>query len=125
MAKITVVTYVHQAHQCWIPFWAEQISQQTLRNFRVLFIAHNWSDDITPESCEKNHQKFHELAKPHWKKLARGLKFISHNGPPVIGDVIDVAVSNVKTEYMAHWDIDDPIHPNRLQLQHDFLVANS
>jgi hypothetical protein len=119
--KITVVTYVHEAHKQWIPFWAEQISKQTLENFRILFIAHNWCDSLTTESATSNYNEFHNLVDG---KLSRAITFMSYNGPPVIGDVIDFATRNVKTEFMAHWDIDDPIHPDRLQLQHDFLAAN-
>jgi hypothetical protein len=42
----------------------------------------------------------------------------------VIGDVIDFAAAQVKTEFMAHWDVDDIIHPERLLLQSQFLDAN-
>jgi len=49
MTKLTVVSYCHEAHRKWIPFWAEQLQKQTFRDFDIVFVAHNWEWD-TPES---------------------------------------------------------------------------
>ena len=115
MTKITVVSYCHEAHRPWIPFWAEQLQKQTFRDFNIIFIAHNWKIDLAEWnkgiSC---------LEDDLWDRVS----FYEHEGPPVIGDVIDFAASKVETEFMAHHDLDDIIHHERLRLQHDHLVAN-
>ena len=124
MTKVTLVSYCHEAHKPWIPFWAEQVTKQTLKDFRVLFIAHNWGEKNgipSREKYEKNYREFQELV---GDRMDRGLTFMSHWGPPVIGDVIDFAAKAVRTEFMAHHDLDDVIHPERLRLQIEFLDAN-
>lgn len=121
MVGLTVISYCHEAHKSWIPFWAEQLNKQEFRDFRILFIAHNWCETITTTTATSNYNEFHDLV---GGRLTQGVKFMSHNGPPVIGDVIDFAASKVKTEFMAHHDLDDIIHPQRLALQSAFLDAN-
>lgn len=121
MSKITVVSYCHKAHKNWIPFWADQIDRQVFQNFRVMFVAHNWCDEITTETAMSNYNEFQGLV---GNRLNRRLTFYSHNGPPVIGDVIDFAADHVETEFMAHHDLDDVIHPDRLRLQSEFLDAH-
>jgi len=110
MSKITVVTYCHEAHIPWIPHWLEQIQKQEFQDFKVLFVAHNW--------------KASSLNGPHiqiTQELGDRVKFVEYLSEPVIGAVIDHGCSLVDTEYFAHWDIDDLMHPSRLRLQHEFL----
>ena len=126
MSKITVVTYVHEAHKPWIPFWAEQISKQTLGDFDVLFIAHNWGTHSLVQEWT-NYNEFSDMLKdsPIWTQGAKpDVRFESYWSAPVIGEVIDEGCRMIETEYFAHWDVDDPMHPERLRLQHEFLVAN-
>jgi hypothetical protein len=119
-AKITVTSYCHEAHKCWIPFWAEQLNKQEFRDFDILFICHNWTGIQWSEGVE--------LMKIMDEKLDDDLRdrfqWRWHESPPVIGDVIDFAASQVKTEFMAHHDLDDIIHPKRLLLQSRFLDVN-
>jgi len=124
MTKITVVTYVHEAHKKWIPFWAEQIGQQEFQDFEILFIAHNWGQE-SKDQAMSNLEYFTEVVNgcaifdlPHL------VRFESYWSAPVIGEVIDEGCRLVETEYFAHWDIDDIIHPKRLLLQSQFLDAN-
>lgn len=115
MPKITVVTYCHEKHKKWIPFWISQLEKQTFRDFNILFIMHNWR--ATP--LEWNNW-LSPLSDDLWDNLAS----LNHDGPPVIGDVINFALKNVDTEYFAHWDVDDWIHPDRLKLQAAYLDAH-
>lgn len=122
--KITVVTYVHEAHKPWIPFWAEQVSKQEFKDFRVLFIAHNWSGQPDEQELE-----FRTMLDKHefydfWQGIKGQKRFMTYESPPVIGDVIDEGCRSIETEFFAHWDVDDIIHPKRLQLQHDYLDAH-
>jgi len=114
MNKITVISYCHQAHECWIPHWIEQLEQQTFQDFDIVFVFHNWSG--TPA----------QTVPPLVIKQVFGdrVRLFEHSGPPVIGDVIDFAASQVKTRYLAHFDLDDIIHPERLRLQSEFLDEN-
>lgn len=124
MSKITVVTYVHAAHKSWIGFWAEQISQQEFKNFDILFIAHNWGNE-SHNQMSSNLDEFSELLRnsPIWN-MPNLVRFESYWSPPVIGEVINEACHLVETEYFAHWDVDDIIHPKRLLLQSQFLDAH-
>lgn len=110
MSKITVVTYCHEKHKKWIPFWLEQIQKQSTQDFKILFVMHNWPD----EDVEFYTYQMECV-------LGDRLDLHQHNGPPIIGDVIDYAARNIKTEFMAHWDVDDWIHPDRLKLQIAYL----
>ncbi len=112
MAKITVVTYCHEKHKKWIPFWISQLEKQTFRDFDILFVAHNWKID----SLEMN-TWMSPLSDDLWDRFC----FIEHSGPAVIGDVINFALDKVETEYFAHWDVDDWIHPDRMLLQSEYL----
>jgi len=119
-SKITVVTYVHEAHKPWIPFWMQQVNQQTFRDFNLMFICHNWNTDVIENVRYVTHK-----AKEHLDEdLRKRLEVRSFDSAPVIGEVIDFGCARIDTEFFAHWDIDDPMHPERLQLQQDFLVAN-
>lgn len=115
MTKITVVTYVHEKHKKWIPFWISQLEKQTFRDFNILFIAHNWKLDAVEYNTWLD-----GLSDDLWDNFAS----LEHTGPPVIGDVINFALKHVDTEYFAHWDVDDWIHPERMRLQAEFLDAN-
>lgn len=119
MSKITIVSYCHEAHRKWIPFWAKQLQKQTFRDFNIIFVAHNWKWDSSEKVVEWN-EAISEMDDDLWNRVAT----YEYQSPPVIGDVIDFAASKVETEFMAHHDLDDIIHPQRLQLQHDHLVAN-
>lgn len=110
MPKLTVVSYCHRAHQKWIPFWIGQLQQQSTQDFKILFVMHNWPDEDVQFYADPMEDAFGDRLEIH-----------QHNGPPVIGDVIDYAARNVKTEFMAHWDVDDIIHPDRLRIQERFL----
>jgi len=129
--KITVVTYCHEKHKKWIPFWISQLEKQTFRDFNILFIAHNWKFDFTEYQCWLDgHTKNEDgtltlhtgtyLGEDLWDNFAS----LEHSGPPVIGDVINFALKHVDTEYFAHWDVDDWIHPDRLKLQAEYLEAH-
>ena len=111
--RITVVSYCHEAHEPWIPFWIEQISAQDTTAFHLIFIFHNWKDK--------------EKLKASKKLLddAFGFRIMlyEYESEPVIGEVIDFACSKVETEFFAHWDVDDPMHPSRIRLQDEFLSA--
>lgn len=122
--KITVVSYCHEAHKPWIASWAEEISKQTLRDFDVLFIAHNWGEQSTNQVID-NVQFVTEVTSKHMDQdLRKRLRVGSYWSPPVIGDVIDEGCRRIDTEFFAHWDVDDVIHPDRLRLQVEFLDAN-
>lgn len=120
MAKITVVSYCHEMHKCWIPFWAEQINKQKFRDFDILFICHNWEGIQWSEGIGLG-KIWNEYLDDD---LRDRVQWRWYESPPVIGDVIDYACTQVKTEFFAHWDLDDIIHPERLKLQHSYLVAN-
>lgn len=117
--KITVVSYCHEAHRKWIPFWAQQLQKQTYRDFEVIFVAHNWKWDTTESMVEWN-ESIACLDDDIWDRITT----YEYASPPVIGDVIDFAAGKVETEFMAHHDLDDIIHPERLLLQSEFLDAN-
>ena len=118
--KLTVVSYCHEAHKPWIPFWAQQINKQGFRNFRIMFICHNWKTDVI-----ENVRHVISVAQEHMDEdLRKCLEVRSFDSAPVIGEVIDWGCARVETEFFAHWDVDDVIHPKRLQLQSDFLDAN-
>lgn len=114
MNNITVVSYCHMAHRSWIPFWIQQLQKQTMQDFDVVFVAHNWAGTSSLQGPSiAIREAFGDRA-----------RFFDHCGPPVIGDVIDFAADKVATEFMAHHDLDDIIHPKRLLLQSQFLDAN-
>jgi hypothetical protein len=115
MPKITVVTYVHAAHRKWIPFWISQLENQIFRDFKILFVAHNWKLDPLEYNTWLS-----PLSDDLWDNFAS----LEHTGPPVIGDVINFALKHVDTEYFAHWDVDDWINPWRLELQSAYLDAH-
>tara|TARA_R110002096_G_scaffold154433_1_gene318525 strand:+ start:151 stop:870 length:720 start_codon:yes stop_codon:yes gene_type:complete len=119
VGKITVVSYCHEAHKKWIPFWADQLQKQTFRDFDIIFVAHNWKWDSSKEIAEWN-KNISRMDDDLWSRIAT----YEYQSPPVIGDVIDFAASKVETEFMAHMDLDDIIHPDRLRLQSEFLDAN-
>jgi hypothetical protein len=122
--KITVVSYCHEAHKSWIPFWAEQLSKQTFRDFNVLFIAHNWGEQSTNQVIENFRMVMAITSKHLDQDLRKRLRVRSYWSPPVIGDVIDFGCRRIETEFFAHWDVDDIIHPERLRLQSEFLDAH-
>jgi hypothetical protein len=107
---ITVVTYCHERHYKWIPFWVSQLNQQIFKNFKVLFIMHNWTDQLHIDTAKNDIAKLSN-------ELLGDVKILQHNSKPIIGDVINFAIHNIDTEYLAHWDVDDPVHPMRLVLQ--------
>lgn len=119
MTKITVVSYCHEAHRRWIPFWAEQLEKQIFRDFNIVFVAHNWEWDTSEKLLEWN-KALSCLSDDLWGRV----ESYSFKSKPVIGDVIDFAASKVETEFMAHHDLDDVIHPERLALQSAFLDAH-
>jgi len=116
MSKITVVSYCHTAHATWIPFWCEQIKKQIWKDFKILFIRHNWQDSGREDAAQL-------VINQH---LADDfdVRIISYASAPVIGDVIDHGCSQIDTEYFAHWDVDDIIHSERMRLQSEYLDAH-
>ncbi len=127
MNKITVVSYCHEAHKKWIPFWVEQISKQEFKDFNVLFIAHNWGEQSTEQIYQNSHYVIDTVLDTVGLSSFlnhRNLRVHSYWSPPVIGDVIDHGCKLVDTEFFAHWDVDDIIHPKRLLLQSEFLDAH-
>lgn len=119
MPKITVISYCHEAHRRWIPFWAQQLEKQTFRDFDVVFIAHNWEWDTADKIREWN-EGIACLSDDIWDRVTT----YTFKSKPVIGEVIDFAARQVQTEFLAHHDLDDVIHPERLRLQSDFLDAH-
>lgn len=111
MPKITVVTYCHEKHSKWIPFWISQVQKQSFQDFNILFVFHNW----------KGTSGMSGPAISMRQAFGDRVKCLDHCGPPVIGDVINFAVNKVETEYFAHWDVDDWIHPDRMKLQAEYL----
>jgi len=127
MADLTVVSYCHQAHKQWIPFWAEQVSKQEFRDFKVIFIAHNWDEESTEQMCQNSYDVIEavlDAVGPSDILNHKNLRVHSYWSPPVIGDVIDYGCRVINTEFFAHWDVDDIIHPKRLLLQSDYLDAH-
>ena len=116
MSKITVVSYCHDAHSNWIKFWCEQIKKQTWKDFKILFIRHNWEDLAKATAARLVIEE--QLADEF------DVRVISYQSPPVIGEVIDYGCEQIDTEFFAHWDVDDVIHPERLRLQNEFLDAH-
>lgn len=124
MSKLTLVSYCHEAHKGWLKHWAQQVNAQTFRDFEILFIPHNWGEE-TPTQSSINAMFIWDIIDQELDKdLLLKTKIVNHWSPPVIGDVIDFAASCVKTEYMAHWDVDDILHSQRLQLQHEHLITH-
>jgi len=119
MTKLTVVSYCHEAHRPWIHFWAKELQRQTLRDFNIIFVAHNWKWDSTEKTLE-----WQDAMGQLDDDLFDRVESYEFESAPVIGEVIDFAASKVETEYMAHFDLDDIIHPDRLRLQLEFLDAN-
>ncbi len=119
MEKITVVTYCHEKHKKWIPFWISQLEKQTFRDFKIMFVMHNWQNN-TWEDVNEFDVSINQLG----ADLLNSFTAYYHSGPAVIGDVINFALKNVDTEYFAHWDVDDWIHPERLALQSAYLDAH-
>jgi len=131
MPKITVVTYIHEKHKKWIPFWISQLEKQIFRDFNILLIAHNWKLDHIEYNCWLEGHTFQDgkilkvhTAVPLGDDLWDNFGSLEHSGPPLIGDVINFALRNVDTEYFAHWDVDDWIHPDRMKLQAEYLDAH-
>ena len=119
MSKITVVTYCHEKHAKWLPFWAEQLQKQTFRDFDIMLVAHNWEWNTSEKVLQFN-QALSCLDDDLWDRLTT----YTFKSEPVIGKVINFALNNVDTEYFAHWDVDDWIHPERLALQSAYLDAH-
>jgi len=115
--KITVMSYCHDAHALWIPSWCEQIKKQTWKDFKILFITHNWQDEARAIAARLVIQS--NLGSDF------DVKVVQYASEPVIGAVIDFGCAQVDTEFVAHWDLDDIIHPERLRLQSEFLDAHS
>lgn len=113
--QLTILSYCHSAHRCWIPHWVEQLNQQTIKGFTVVFICHNWK----PEECD--HNEFKKLDPKIYKRFV----CYSYESEPVIGAVIDYGASLIDTEWMGHHDLDDIIHPQRLELQTQFLSTHT
>ena len=111
---LTILSYCHIAHRVWIPHWVQQLNRQTVRRFSVLFICHNWE----PEECD--HDEFKKLDPDIYKKFV----CCSYKSEPIIGAVIDHGALLVDTEWLGHFDLDDIIHPRRLELQSRFLDVN-
>ena len=123
MSEVTVVSYCHEAHKPWIPFWAEQINKQTFRDFDILFIPHNWGEQNIHQSGRNAGFVWDAIEGKMDDDLRKRITVVNHWSPPVIGDVIDFGCRQVKTKFFAHWDVDDILHPDRLKLQHAHLVA--
>jgi hypothetical protein len=115
MNKITVVTYVHEKHKKWLPFWISQLEKQTYRKFDTLLICHNW---------EIGSLEYNTILSPLGDDLWNEFGSLFHTGPPLIGDVINFALTKIETPYFAHWDVDDWIHPDRMKLQAEYLEKN-
>ena len=116
MTNITITSYCHEAHRPWIKHWAEQLERQTFRDFNIIFIAHNWDWDTSEKVLEWN-DALSCLSDDLWDRVDS----YSFKSEPVIGAVIDYGASLVDTEWMGHFDLDDIIHPQRLELQMKFL----
>ena len=114
IGNLTILSYCHAAHRCWIPHWVEQLNKQTVRGFSVLFICHNW----TP--TKEDYQEFEKLDQEIYDQF----RCVTYESEPIIGMVIDYGASIIQTEWLAHHDLDDIIHPKRLELQSRFLDAN-
>jgi hypothetical protein len=123
MATITLVTYCHEAHACWVDHWIKEVKKQSLfgdERLKILFIMHNWKDQKLIQSVEdKIHREIHFL-----NACSNEIDVLAYNSEPVIGEVIDFAVSFVGTDYFAHWDIDDIFYKDRLKMQLEYLEAN-
>ena len=111
MKDITVLSYCHMAHRHWIPHWVKQLNEQTSQEFSILFICHNW---------QPNKSDFIEFKKLH-PKIYNNFRYIIFNSEPKIGLVINHGASLIETKWLAHLDLDDIIHPKRIELQSKFI----
>jgi hypothetical protein len=116
MKDITVVTYCHDKHRSWIPFWISQLNAQTFRDFKIMFIMHNWPSG---DGAAYMHEQLNNLD----ADLRADLTLKSFKSRPLIGEVINFALGKVDTKYFAHWDVDDPVHPERMKLQAELLAS--
>ena len=125
MTNITVLSYAHNAHRCWVKHWANQLNQQTYRDFDTLFIPHNWNGS-THKDKYRIISYVDEIVRDRLDDdIYSRLKIVPHWGEPVVGDVINFARTQIKTEFVANWDVDDLIHPDRIRKQFDFLEENN
>lgn len=123
MATITLVTYCHEAHACWVDHWIKEVKKQSLfgdDRLKIVFIQHNWKDqELRREVQDKIYNGIHFLS-----ACTNEIDVLAYNSEPIIGEVIDFAVASVATDYFAHWDIDDIFYKDRLKMQLEYLEAN-
>jgi hypothetical protein len=112
--SFTVITYCHEKHRPWMAHWIKQLNAQKFRGFDILFIMHNWSDNKNDEYIASQILSLDD-------DLRKNFRYLSFRSRPVIGEVINFAINNVNTTYVAHWDVDDPVHPDRLMLQNEYI----
>lgn len=126
MTRITIISYCHENHKGWVSSWAEQVNKQTFRDFNILFIPHNWGEkgEGLKQASENAKFVFDSVTDKLDPDLLDRLRVLSYWSEPVIGEVIDFACRNVTTEFIAHHDVDDIIHPKRLELQSAYLNRN-
>ena len=85
----------------------ESIVQQSFRNWELILVDNN-ADAATKAIAER------------WVEQDLRVKLIheSHQG---VAHALNNGLKNVRTKYVARMDADDVSHPDRLQLQFDFL----
>lgn len=110
---ITIVSYLVEKHKDWLPHWCKQLNKQTARGFKVMLIFHNWS---TTSALNGPSTLVRELLDDDIP-----IVFYDFCSSSNIGAVIDFGISKVDTTYLAHWDVDDDFHPERLKRQIAFL----
>jgi len=123
--KLTVVSYCHEKHKSWIPHWCAQIASQTFQEFNVLFISHNWS-------AKEAQGIIYPCLNAINKNLLERVEIKEFHSAPIIGKVINFAIDklaekagkNIYNEWLAHFDLDDWMHPQRLELQYNFIKEN-
>lgn len=112
--EITVLTCCHAKHYHWIDAWLKQVNAQEDLHFHVQLVLHNWDSD---EAVRITKDKVYAAL------ANKGVSSVlSHNGPPVFGDAVNAGIDNIFSPYVAMWDIDDIIMPERIRLQRAFLV---
>lgn len=119
MSNLTVCTYVHEGHKQWIPSWVNELNRQSLDEFDVLLILHNWSsgDEVT---------KITKYVRDNLRYSISNVDIMPfNNGEKLIGKNINFACDFISTDYFAQFDVDDMMHIDRLRDQLRFLRMNN
>jgi glycosyltransferase involved in cell wall biosynthesis len=110
--KISVIMPVYLRNEYLIPAMSS-ILEQTFRDFELLVVANNCSDELWEDL-----KTFQKTMNDERLKIFR----------TVIGQIsfnLNFAVNESRAELIARMDADDIAYPNRLATQYEFMTKNS